>query len=61
MTKIKFDGDRWGKCGKCGHKLFRVMSGNPIGDIEVKCHSCKELNTTERSANSPAETFYGNY
>lgn len=43
--------DEWVRCGACGHKLFKVTDEryknrrNRKTDIlEVKCHSCKELN-----------------
>ena len=52
MRRVRID-NGWGKCGKCGHKLFRV-SGDPdsrdmkiamsILKIECKCGSCKEIN-----------------
>lgn len=35
--------DGWVVCYKCGHKLGRVVGKKPTG-IEIKCHSCKELN-----------------
>jgi len=44
MKKIKIE-DNWARCGKCGHKLFRIVEGE-VGSIEVKCHSCKEVNST---------------
>lgn len=47
--------DGWIICGKCGHKLARVMrdsithNSTPTGHreaiIEIKCQSCKALNT----------------
>lgn len=46
--------DGWIICGKCGHKLARVIDykssitpNSPLGSraiIELKCHSCKALN-----------------
>ena len=46
--------DGWIICGKCGHKLARVMCGNTTHNsypsrhseaiIELKCQSCKALN-----------------
>lgn len=44
--------DEWQRCKKCGHKLFRKikMRENPDKKmvlIEVKCHSCKEINLIE--------------
>lgn len=47
--------DGWILCAKCGHKLGRVIGdkssitpNSSIGSraiIEIKCHSCKALNT----------------
>ena len=52
---------KWVKCKKCGHKLFRISknadviflesSSNDVFSkydnlkIEIKCHSCKSINT----------------
>lgn len=42
------DKDNWIRCGACGHKLGKLKS---IGHssvptlLEIKCHSCKALNT----------------
>ena len=46
--------DGWIICGKCGHKLARVIGdkssitpNSTLGSraiIEIKCHSCKALN-----------------
>lgn len=38
--------DGWVRCRKCGHKLFKVVQKGkePDGKIEIKCHSCKEIN-----------------
>ena len=43
MTKARIDRESWARCGKCGHKLFKVDS---LGDsrLEIKCHSCKSIN-----------------
>ena len=35
--------DGWVVCSNCGHKLGRVVGKKPTG-IEIKCHSCKQLN-----------------
>ena len=41
------DGE-WIRCGKCGHKLGRAVGEwsprNSFPALEIKCHSCKELN-----------------
>jgi len=39
--------DSWCRCGRCGHKLFKILDKKVFGElpfIEVKCHSCKEIN-----------------
>jgi len=41
----RIDKDGWCRCSRCGHKLFRV---NAIGInmvIEIKCHSCRAIET----------------
>lgn len=44
MTKVKIDNDNWIRCGKCGHKLGRRIYFDGCICIEMKCHSCKEIN-----------------
>lgn len=47
MMKSRVDKQNWIRCGKCGHKLARVVGAgycDPSPIIEIKCHSCKELN-----------------
>lgn len=42
------DMESWVRCGRCGHKLFRLTHPNQINPaIEIKCHSCKALNYTD--------------
>ena len=47
---IKINNCEWCVCGKCNHKLARVVS---VGDrnhppiFEIKCHSCKEINLVD--------------
>ena len=44
----KLDKDKWFRCGKCGHKLGRACGDfgtiRMMPAIEIKCHSCKEIN-----------------
>lgn len=51
----RIDENKWIRCGKCGHKLARI-EGNPQGGtgmrLELKCHSCKEINTWDASQTS---------
>lgn len=46
VTRI--DKDKWIRCRKCGHKLGKAVGKwnkhNSFPAIEIKCHSCKELN-----------------
>lgn len=40
--------DEWVRCTKCGHKLFKTAEPNKRGVyIEIKCHSCKEIQKIE--------------
>lgn len=50
MIRMKIDKKTgWCTCAKCGHKLFKIKTDNnfnlPI--IEIKCKSCKSVNTTD--------------
>lgn len=50
MRQIKIESDGWCRCGKCGHKLFRLKDPDMkivlhIAELEIKCHSCKSINT----------------
>ena len=40
--------DGWVVCSKCGHKLGRVTGNTPPSGIEIKCHSCKEINLVDK-------------
>lgn len=47
-TRAKTDKQNWIKCGRCGHKLGRVVGAgycDPAPIVEIKCHSCKEINS----------------
>lgn len=61
MARIaKIDGSSWIVCGKCGHKLGKVLDGHQNNysiSIEIKCHSCKEFNTFE--GNDKQQSGYG--
>lgn len=43
----KLVGAEWFRCRKCGHKLFRITDwgygGGGYVTLEIKCHSCKEV------------------
>ena len=36
--------ENWVRCKECGHKLMRVVDVK-AAQIEIKCHSCKAINT----------------
>ena len=40
--------DGWVVCSKCGHKLGRAVGDTPPSGIEIKCHSCKEINLIDK-------------
>lgn len=42
----EIDGINWVCCGRCGHKLCRLMSADQDVKIEIefKCQSCKKIN-----------------
>ena len=49
MEKAWIDKESWCRCAKCKHRLFYVRDwgfGNGNGSLvlEIKCHSCKEIN-----------------
>lgn len=46
IYNVRLDENDWARCGCCGHKLFEVLGR--VGDIKIKCHSCKNINITER-------------
>ena len=43
---VRIDEKDWARCGRCSHKLFEVLGD--MGDVRIKCHSCKAINITER-------------
>lgn len=50
MQEIKnavLDGE-WVVCANCGHKLGRAVGDKPPTGIEIKCHSCKEINIVDK-------------
>jgi len=48
MATAKLDKEKWFRCAKCGHKLGRAVGmwndRQAMPAIEIKCHSCKEIN-----------------
>lgn len=40
--------DGWVVCSKCGHKLGRVVGKTTPTGLEIKCHSCKEINLVDK-------------
>ena len=51
MSKFGIDLNGWIRCKNCGHKLMQII-GNHDSDspwLEIKCHSCKAVNTFKYS------------
>jgi len=46
VYNVRVDENDWARCGYCGHKLFEILGR--MGDIRIKCHSCKNINITEK-------------
>lgn len=47
MYNAKVGTDRWVRCGNCNHKLGRAAgewNGKSDACLEIKCHSCKQIN-----------------
>lgn len=47
MMRARIDENNWIRCGRCGHKLGRASGdgvNHPAPVVEIKCHSCKEIN-----------------
>ena len=45
--RARQDENNWIRCGKCSHKLGRIVGDDKISPtpiIEIKCHSCKSIN-----------------
>lgn len=47
--------DGWVVCAKCGHKLGRVIGSQSPKGLEIKCHSCKELNIVDKPRKMPVK------
>ena len=47
MLKAKVK-DGWVVCGKCGHKLGRLIGEKSPKGLEIKCSSCKEINIVDK-------------
>ena len=47
MQKIWYDEKGFARCGKCNRLLYKCLSGERPAGVEIKCHSCKELNVSE--------------
>ena len=56
MTKPRIDETgEWVRCGRCGNKLFKVDKGDTLitlTGIEIKCHSCKAVNSFKKNEKS---------
>lgn len=47
MQKIWYDERGFARCGKCNRLLYKCLAGERPAGVEIKCHSCKELNVSE--------------
>lgn len=49
ISRMRIDETReWARCGKCGNRLFKIDKDNGLirlTGIEIKCHSCKSINS----------------
>lgn len=48
MIRARVCEDGWVRCGNCRHKLMKVVGATKSSSdcsVEIKCHSCKEINT----------------
>ncbi len=52
--------DRWIRCGRCGHKLGKVLKNTNKNDclVEIKCHSCKAINSCLVNKNYTGEVEF---
>lgn len=53
VTILRIDeSGEWVRCGKCGRKLFKIEKNSCLDnlEIEIKCHSCKEINVSYKAA-----------
>lgn len=57
--------DGWVVCSNCGHKLGRVVGSQSPKGLEIKCHSCKEINLVDKCKQckrfEPKEEYKENY
>ena len=59
MIWMRKDGE-WMRCGKCRHKLFKYTGEALLQGVEIKCHSCKALNSSDEPKDWYVFTFgYG--
>jgi len=49
-VRIRFDENGNARCGYCHRMLFVCAPHSFVSGIEIKCHSCKMINVTERKA-----------
>lgn len=47
MKKIWYDENGDARCGKCMRLLYKCKGGERPAGVEIKCHSCKEVNVSE--------------
>lgn len=57
--EIIIDGE-WARCGKCRNKLFKWTGNDRPAHIEIKCHSCKAINVTEKQNCGKCKYYHEN-
>ena len=56
MTRAIIDEKNWIRCGECRHKLGKIVADCEFSPmIEIKCHSCKELNIFSKGVKEDKE------
>lgn len=47
MQRIIYDNNGGARCGNCRRLLYKCLGGERPAGVEIKCHSCKEINISE--------------
>ena len=58
MQYVMIRAYEWVRCGKCRNKLFKYTGKDKLHDIEIKCHSCKALNTCDKKECITCQSYY---
>lgn len=57
MIKMYFDENGNARCGKCNRLLFKRTNNSRISGVEIKCHSCKEINYIDNQKKDDYDLF----